>query len=363
MRQLLKRPVGDGQFRGNCGTPPVEPAIASEDNVIEIRDLYKYYGERRALGALSFEVSSGQIVGLLGLNGAGKTTTLRILACDLLPTSGTVRVGGVDVVNQPEVVRAKIGYLPDSPPLYLEMTVREYLQFAGKIRGMKGSDVAPRVDEVIRLTELASVQNQRIGTLSHGFKQRVGIAQSIVHRPELVVLDEPISGLDPVQIVEMRQLVRSLAGEHTVILSSHILSEISETCDRILVIGDGKIIADGTEAELSARWLTSMRVEVVARYPSGTQLTQFWQTIRELDGVIEATPREPREQGENLLTFDLSLSKDVREALIAFLVGKGFGILQLTRSHRDLENVFLQLSEPGKSQAQISHDEAREVQP
>ena len=318
--------------------------------MIEIRDLYKYYGERRALGELSFTIEPGQIIGLLGLNGAGKTTTLRILASDLLPTSGRVLVGGVDVVSDPDVVRAKIGYLPDSPPLYPEMTVREFLRFAGKIRGIDGAQLAQRVDEVIRLTELPAVQNDRIATLSHGFRQRVGIAQAIVHRPELVVLDEPISGLDPVQIVEMRELVRSLGGEHTVILSSHILSEISETCDRILVIGDGKIIADGTEAELGARWLSGMRVEVIARHPADANLPKFWESIRKLTGVLEVTRREPREQGPHLLTFELQMEKDCREAVIAFLVGQGFGVLQITRSHRDLENVFLQLSEPGKMQ-------------
>jgi ABC-2 type transport system ATP-binding protein len=319
--------------------------------VIEIRDLYKYYGERRALGELSCTIETGQIVGLLGLNGAGKTTTLRILACDLLPTSGTVRVGDIDVVADPDAVRTKIGYLPDSPPLYPEMTVREYLRFAGRIRGLKAAQLSPRVDEVIQLTELTAVRNDRISTLSHGFRQRVGIAQAIVHRPELVLLDEPISGLDPVQIVEMRGLVRNLAGEHTVILSSHILSEISQTCDRILVIGDGRIIADGSESELGARWLSGMRVEVIARHPAGTDLGQFWESVRRLTGVLEVTPREPREQGPNLVTFELQMETDVREAIIAFLVQRGFGVLQITRSHRDLENVFLQLLEPGKTPA------------
>ncbi len=319
--------------------------------MIEIRDLYKYYGECRALGDLSFTIQSGQIVGLLGLNGAGKTTTLRILACDLLPTSGTVLVEGIDIVSNPDEVRAKIGYLPDAPPLYPEMTVREYLRFAGRIRGLNGVRLSTRVDEVIRLTELTEVHCDRIATLSHGFRQRVGIAQAIVHRPELVVLDEPISGLDPVQIVEMRELIRSLAGEHTVILSSHILSEISETCDRILVIGDGKIIADGTETELGARWLSGMRVEVTARHPAGVDLPQFWETVRGLKGVIEVTPRDPREQGPNLMTFELQMESDVREAAIAFLVQRGFGVLQISRSHRDLENVFLQLSEPGNARA------------
>jgi len=166
-----------------------------------------------------------------------------------------------------------------------------------------------------------------------------------------VLLDEPISGLDPVQIVEMRGLVRNLAGEHTVILSSHILSEISQTCDRILVIGDGRIIADGSESELGARWLSGMRVEVIARHPAGTDLGQFWESVRRLTGVLEVTPREPREQGPNLVTFELQMETDVREAIIAFLVQRGFGVLQITRSHRDLENVFLQLLEPGKTPA------------
>jgi len=321
--------------------------------VIEIRDLYKYYGERRALGALSFTIEPGQIIGLLGLNGAGKTTTLRILACDLLPTSGTVRVGGVDVVSDPDAVRAKIGYLPDSPPLYPEMTVREYLRFAGEIRGLKRSQLSARVDEVIQLTELGAVRDDRIATLSHGFRQRVGIAQAIVHKPELVVLDEPISGLDPVQIVEMRELVRSLGGEHTVIISSHILSEISETCDRILVIGEGTIIADGSEAELGARWLSGMRIEIVARYAAGLDLGRFWASVRDLSGVLDVTPREPREQGVNILTFEVQMESDVRESVVAFLVERKLGVLQVSRSHRDLENVFLQLS--GSSNANVSN--------
>ena len=219
--------------------------------MIEIRDLYKYYGDRRAVGPLSATIEKGEIVGLLGLNGAGKTTTLRILACDLLPTSGTVRVGGLDVVDVPHEVRRRIGYLPDTPPVYLEMTVDEYLTFAAKLRGVTGADVEKRVDEALELTEVGSERDRPIGALSHGYRQRVGIAQAIVHKPEFVVLDEPISGLDPVQIVEMRDLVRSLGGEHTVVVSSHILSEIHETCDRIFVIRYGQVVASGTEKALA----------------------------------------------------------------------------------------------------------------
>lgn len=313
--------------------------------MIEIRDLHKYYGNRRALGPLNFTIESGQIVGLLGLNGAGKTTTLRILACDLLPTEGTVSVGGIDIVSDPDAVKSRIGYLPDSPPLYTDMTVREYLRFAGRIRGFPTSQIASRVDEVLRLTELGGVADDLISTLSHGFKQRVGIAQAIVHKPELVILDEPISGLDPVQIVEMRELIRSLRGNHTVVISSHILSEISETCDRILVMGDGKIIADGTEAELGERWLSGMRVEVLVRYPEGTEPDKCLAAVRELPGVIEVVQHDVREPGGRLLAFEVQMKGDRRELLVASLVTQEFGVLQLSRSHRDLESVFLQLSD------------------
>src|SRR5262245_26802780 len=175
----------------------------------------KYYGDRRAVGPMSFSIAKGEIVGLLGLNGAGKTTTLRILACDLLPSSGSVRVDGLDVVDNPDEVRASVGYLPDHPPLYEEMTVDEYLLFAARLRGVRSDEAGARVDEAIGATQLGGVRGDVISTLSHGYRQRVGIAQAIVHKPRLLVLDEPIAGLDPVQIVEMRELVRSLRKDHT----------------------------------------------------------------------------------------------------------------------------------------------------
>jgi len=192
--------------------------------VIETRDLYKYYGAQRAIGPVSVEINQGEIIGLLGVNGAGKTTALRILACDLLPSAGTVKVDGIDVVERPEAVRERIGYLPDVPPLYGDMRVGEYLAFAARIRGVSSEDVARRVTAVEEITAVRDRHDDPIATLSHGYQQRVGIAQAVIHEPKLVVLDEPISGLDPVQIVEMRQLVRQLGGKHTVIVSSHILS-------------------------------------------------------------------------------------------------------------------------------------------
>lgn len=319
--------------------------------MIEIQDLYKYYGDRRAVGPFSCSIAAGEIVGLLGLNGAGKTTTLRILACDLLPSSGSVRVDGLDVVEHPHEVRARIGYLPDTPPLYKEMTVDAYLRFAARLRGLSSAEADRRVPEVEEMTQLQSVANDPIASLSHGYKQRVGIAQAIVHRPRLLVLDEPISGLDPVQIVEMRELLRSLRGEHTILLSSHILSEISETCDRILVIRAGEIAATGTEAELSTKLLSGMRAEVTVReaptqaYRDDARGGRFArETAKAVEGVrsVEIVPAS--EPGEGVVTLRVEADRDVREALCKALVEAGLGVLQVGASERELESVFLSLA-------------------
>jgi ABC-2 type transport system ATP-binding protein len=316
--------------------------------VIEIRDLYKYYGDRRAIGPLSASIEKGEIVGLLGLNGAGKTTTLRILACDLLPTSGSVRVEGIDVVEHPDDVRAKIGYLPETPPLYVDMTVSEYLSFVARLRGVSRDDVGKRVSEAIELTEVGAERDQVIGSLSHGYRQRVGIAQAIVHQPRLVVLDEPISGLDPVQIVEMRDLVRNLGGDRTVVVSSHILSEISETCDRILVIREGMIVASGTESELSARVLRGMQIDLTVKLLGGgpyrDSLGRIQTLLTEIPGVSRADEVEPSEAGDQVASFRVHATSDVRDALCRSLVEKGVGVLELSRSERELERVFSELS-------------------
>ncbi len=321
--------------------------------MIEIEDLYKYYGERRAVGPLSFSIEAGEIVGLLGLNGAGKTTTLRILACDLLPSSGTVKVDGLDVVEQPHDVRGRIGYLPDTPPLYGDMTVRAYLHFAARLRGMSVNDANKRVPEVLEITSLDDVRDQLISSLSHGYKQRVGIAQAIVHKPRLLVLDEPISGLDPKQIVEIRELLRSLKGDHTILLSSHILSEISETCDRLLVIRDGQIAAAGTEAELSAKLLRQKGVDVTAR---GDE-SKAAEIARSLAGVVNADVDASSEAGEGLFTLRVEAEGDVREALCKALVQAGIGLLEVRRSERELESVFLELA--GSSQETTASAPAR----
>lgn len=315
--------------------------------MIEINELTKYYGERRAVGPLSVSIEQGEVVGLLGLNGAGKTTTLRMLSSDLLPTSGTMTVDGIDLVDQPERVRPKIGYLPDKPPLYGEMAVREYLQYAGQLRRMKGA-IDKRIDEVIDLTDLHEYADEPIDTLSHGYKQRVGIAQAIVHRPSLLLLDEPISGLDPVQIVEMRNLIRSLRGEHTTVLSSHILSEISETCDRLLVIRDGEIVASGSEADLSAHMTSVHSFEITVRVPEASYRDSAGVAAREIaeeiDSVTAADLLPSDEPGSGIAKLSVSASGDVREELVKALVKADMGVLRLERSARELESVFLELT-------------------
>jgi len=315
--------------------------------VIQIRDLYKYYGDKRAIGPLTTDIHQGEIVGLLGLNGTGKTTTLRVLACDLLPTSGSVTVGGHDVVAEPDRVRAKVGYLPDRPPLYEDMTVREYLGFAAELRATARAGLGKLVDDAVEQTELGEVRDQMIGTLSHGFKQRVGIAQAIVHRPEVVVLDEPISGLDPVQIVEMRDLVRSLRGAHTVIVSSHILTEISETCDRLLVLDRGKISWAGTEAELSREFGQGLRVDITVRAPDPAALVS---TLKAIDSVQSVEPQAPSEPGPDITTFRVSATADIRDRLCRTLVAENVAILEMVR-RQELESMVLELLGGGEAAA------------
>ncbi|HEX6276537.1 MAG TPA: ABC transporter ATP-binding protein [Polyangiaceae bacterium] len=310
--------------------------------MIEIQDLFKYYGERRVVGPVTAHIERGQIVGLLGLNGAGKTTTLRILACDLLPTSGTVKVAGLDVVENPHAVRAKVGYLPDRPPLYDDMTVREYLGYAARLRGIKSADVEKKVSSAEELTELGDVRHQLVGTLSHGYRQRVGIAQAVVHEPEFVVLDEPIAGLDPVQIVEMRELVRGLSGERIVVVSSHILHEISETCDRILVIQEGAIRWSGTESDLGAQLEKGMRIRLTVRVAGASPEAAADRAsgiARAVSGVKLVEPEDPTEIGDGVATVEVVAENDVRDALCRALVGAGVGVLEVARL-RDLETTF-----------------------
>jgi ABC-2 type transport system ATP-binding protein len=333
--------------------------------MIAARGLTKFYGDNCALDGLNFEIAEGEIVGILGLNGAGKTTCLRILACLLLPSSGSVTINGVDIVEQPHETRKLVGFLPDDPPLYREMTVEAYLTFAGEIRGLSRAEATRRLEAVLETTETADVRGEIIADLSHGYRQRVGIAQSMIHGPPVLILDEPISGLDPAQIKEMRELVRSLRGAHTVLLSSHILSEISQTCDRILVLHEGRLIASGTEEDLATgsgvnrlQLMVRGDREKVAELVLGTDGVTTCVVADQVEGApFRGEPRELVHQ------FRVETTADVREVLAREIVGAGYGLLQLGPAEAGLESAFLQLTRRTEGAAAIGASPATATAP
>lgn len=305
--------------------------------MIEVQSLTRYYGSRRAVDNVSFTIASNEVVGFLGLNGAGKSTTLKVLAGLLAPSKGTVRIDGVDLTEAPVSFRARLGYLPDEPPVYKEMTVEGYLRFVGSLRGMTGAQLDARLPGVLKKAQLVGFNHRIIDELSHGYKQRVGIAQAIVHGPKLVILDEPISGLDPVQIVEMREVIRGLAQECTVLLSSHNLPEISQTCDRILVLHRGRLVAKGSEHELAARLKTGLRVDIVVR-----GALEPLQALLSRHEVVESAACHARDEG--LVEARVVLKENRREALVEALVGAGFGIRRVDDTRGELEEIFLDLT-------------------
>jgi ABC-2 type transport system ATP-binding protein len=309
--------------------------------MIRATKLSKFYGGKRALGAVSFEIADGETVGFLGLNGAGKTTALRILACDLRPSSGTIEVGGVDAVADPHEVRKRIGFLPENPPLYAEMIVSDYLRFAGELRGMSRAEVHKRLPEVIEIVDLGDVADDPIDTLSHGFRQRVGLAQAIIHQPKFLILDEPTRGLDPVQIVEMRNLIHDLKQNHTVLISSHILTEISQTCDRLLVLDKGKLVGSGSETELSKHEGEIRQITVTVRAPSGDDpKAQIMKVLNAVTGVSKVG--EAYEQGGGW-SFALSTQKDCRAEVSRAIVEAKLDLLKLDHSRSELETTFIRL--------------------
>jgi ABC-2 type transport system ATP-binding protein len=305
--------------------------------MIEVTGLTRYYGDHRAIENLSFRIETHQIVGVLGLNGAGKSTTLRILAGLLMPSEGTVRIDGQDILDAPLEWRRQIGFLPEDPPLYDEMVVRDFLRYTGRLRGMSSQAVEAAIEDVAGRTAIHEVLDRVIDTLSHGFRKRVGIAQSIIHSPSLVILDEPISGLDPVQIVEMREVVGRFREGCTVLVSSHILSEISQTCDHILVLHEGRLVAQGTEEELAARILQGRKLALVLRgtTPMVAKLLEGAPEVEHVDGI---------EEREGLIQARLTLSGDTREALVSRLAGAGVGIRKVDDGEAELEQIFIGLT-------------------
>lgn len=306
--------------------------------MIEVAGLTHFYGERRAVEDLEFAIAEHEIVGFLGLNGAGKSTTLRILAGLVVPTAGHVSIDGVDVVRAGSSARSRIGFLPEEPPLYREMTVREFVRYCGLLKGASTAEVDGRLDAVLATCQLAHVADRVIAELSHGYRKRTGIAQAIIHGPKLVILDEPISGLDPRQIVEMRQVIRDLARDCTVLISSHILGEISETCDRILVLSGGKIVAQGSEQELAARaGAHGTRLTLDVR---GTQ-EAVAAALASFPGLARYDVR-PGDAG--MLHLNVALADDRREDLVAALVGAKIGVRRVVEDEGELEKIFLDLT-------------------
>ncbi len=318
--------------------------------MIKVTNLSKYYGAKRALGPVSFEIEDGEAVGFLGLNGAGKTTALRMLACDLRPSDGSISVDGVDALAAPHEVKKRIGFLPESPPIYVDMTVIDYLRFAAELRGMRKPEHGRRIPEVLARTHLTDVAHEVIGTLSHGYRQRVGVAQAIVHNPKLLILDEPTRGLDPVQIIEMRAMIKDLKEAHTVLISSHILAEISQTCDRLLILGRGEILGSGTEDELTGQQPDVAQVVVAIGAPDADaegEPADAATVLEAVDGVVDVG--EPRKL-HGTLTYVLDCDRDVRAAVGRAVIAAGLPLVRLDSVHTELEQTFIRLvGAPGGS--------------
>ena len=311
--------------------------------MITVNELTKRYARNIAVDHISFEVLKGQIVGFLGPNGAGKTTTMRMLTCFLPPTSGGATVAGYDVLEQPLEVKKRIGYLPESPPLYPEMETGEYLTFVGKLKGLSGAELKKRVDYVCERCAVADVRNKLLGRLSKGYRQRVGLAQAIIHNPDVLVLDEPTAGLDPKQINETRDLIKGLAGDHTIILSTHILPEVEQTCEQVVIISKGKLVATDSVTNLQnrARGAESLLVEVGAR-DGAVDAAVVVARLQQIPGVSRAQLKTTHGTRN---VFEVESQKGfVRGELARAVVQAGWDLNELRPAAVSLEEIFLQLT-------------------
>jgi ABC-2 type transport system ATP-binding protein len=307
--------------------------------MIQVEGLSKRYGRTLAVDNISFAAGSGEILGFLGPNGAGKTTTMRVLTCFLPPTSGRARVAGYDVLEQPLEVKRRVGYLPETPPLYPEMRVSEYLTFVARIKGVARARVAARVGSVIETCALKEVRQTLISKLSRGYRQRVGLAQAIIHEPQILVLDEPTAGLDPKQIIDTRELIKSLAGDHTIILSSHILSEVQATCQRVIIINAGKLVAVDTPENLTARLQGHATVYVQAEGPA----EQLREKLERVAGVV-AVKLHGAPGHRPAFEIEVDKGRDLRGELARAVVHGGWTLLELRPMGLSLEEIFLELT-------------------
>lgn len=310
--------------------------------MIKVEGLTKRYARHVAVNDISFEVGKGQIVGFLGPNGAGKTTTMRVLTCFLPPTQGRVEVAGFDVMQDPLEVKRRIGYLPEAPPLYPEMEVVEYLTFVGRLKGISRADVAKRVDEVSERCAIGDVKTKLISKLSKGYRQRVGLAQAIIHNPDVLILDEPTSGLDPKQIIETRELIRNLSGEHTIILSTHILSEVEHSCQQVIIIDHGKLVATDSVANLTNRLRGAEAVAVEIEGAGNADAAR--QKLEQVSGVSRVILKESNDSRSTFEVESLQ-GRHIRADLARAVVGAGWNLNELRPVGLSLEEIFLQLTE------------------
>jgi ABC-2 type transport system ATP-binding protein len=312
--------------------------------MIKVDGLTKRYARTVAVDNISFEVEKGQIVGFLGPNGAGKTTTMRVLTCFLPPTAGTANIAGYDVIEHPMEVKKRIGYLPETPPVYPEMEVSEYLNFVGRLKGIGSGDINRRVDDVLGRCAIGDVRSKLIGKLSKGYRQRVGIAQAIIHNPDVLILDEPTSGLDPKQIIEIRELLRQLAGEHTIILSTHILSEVEHSCERVIIIAQGKLVAIDSVANLTNRLRGSEAVAVEVQAADGRpDPSDVQQRLEQVSGVSRVVMKDSKD-GRLQFEIESLQGRQIRSDVARTVVNAGWNLSELRPVGLSLEDIFLQLT-------------------
>jgi len=304
--------------------------------MIEVRGLTKFYRTIMGVDNISFSIGKGDIVGFLGPNGAGKTTTMRMLTCFIPPTSGTATIAGFDILKDPMEVKKRIGYLPETPPLYRDMTVESYLRYTGSLRGLTNKKLGESIEYVVSKCGLKDVRRRLIGNLSKGFRQRVGLAQALVHDPEVLILDEPTVGLDPKQITDIRLLIKELAGERTVILSTHILPEVTMTCNKVIIINKGKIIATDSYEDISKHLRKSEKIELLLSSPPHDAEKE----LGKIEGVVLVS-RLTSEEGRFLI--EVAPESDIRENLAIACVNKGYGLKEIKKVSLSLEDVFLGL--------------------
>jgi ABC-2 type transport system ATP-binding protein len=312
--------------------------------MIKVEGLTKRYARNVAVDHISFQVDKGQIVGFLGPNGAGKTTTMRVLTCFLPPTEGRASVAGFDVQEQPLEVKKRIGYLPETPPLYPEMEVAEYLSFVAALKNVPTGEQSRRIGEAIEKCSIGDVRNKLIGKLSKGYRQRVGLAQAIIHNPDVLVLDEPTSGLDPKQIIETRDLIKGLSGEHTIILSTHILPEVEQICEHVIIINKGKLVATDTVQNLTNRLRGSEAVAVEVEPRTGElDAAAVQQRLEQIAGVSRVIPKDRRE-ARQLYEVESMPGRSVRADLARAVIESGWNLTELRPVAISLEEIFLEVT-------------------